>query len=121
MHESEVAVLHEVEQWHVRRLVLLGDRHHEAEVAVDEAFDCGVSLRRHPAQLAPAGGGEIRPPFQLGPGLASRLGSLGQPDLVVLAQQRVATDVIEVETDEVLIGRLNSLVGHWHSSLGNPR
>ena len=35
-------------------------------------------------------------------GLASGFDHLGQPDLLVFSQQRVAADVAEVQTDEIL-------------------
>ena len=85
------------------RLILLGDRHHESEVAVDEGFDRSVAGCGRPAELPLASHGEVRPVRQFDPRCAALLGRLGQPDLVVLAQQCVASDVVEVEADKVLV------------------
>ena len=46
-------------------------------------------------------------------GLASGFDHLGQPDLLLFSQQRVAADVAEVQTDEILRWRLNTPVGQW--------
>ena len=57
---------------------------------------------------------------QLGPGFAAGLDGLGQPGLVVLGQQRMLTDVVQVEADQVLLGLSGLLVGHSSSSLDVP-
>ncbi len=50
-------------------------------------------------------------------GVASGLDHLGQPDLVVFSEQGVAADVAEVQTDQILVWRLHSLVRQWHPFL----
>src|SRR4051812_4498072 len=58
VHEAEVALLHEVEEREARRLVLLGDRHHEPEVRLDELAPGGVALADQLLELALLGARE---------------------------------------------------------------
>jgi hypothetical protein len=58
VHQPEVALLDEVEKGEARRLVLLGDRHHEAQVGLHEGALGVLALPRCPAQLALARGRE---------------------------------------------------------------
>ena len=44
------------------------------------------------------------------------LDRLGEPDLVILGQQRVLADVGEVQPDEILVIAVNAIFGH-HGSL----
>ena len=53
---------------------------------------------------------------QLGAGFVPRLDGLRQPDLVVLGQERILTDVGEVEADEVFLVALDALLGHRQPS-----
>ncbi len=46
-------------------------------------------------------------------GAASRFDHLGQPDLLVFCQQRVAADVAKVQTDQILLWRLHTPGGQW--------
>ena len=51
------------------------------------------------------------------PGLPSGFSSLGQACFVVLGQQRVAADVDQVQTNQVLVRELVTLAGQEPSSL----
>ena len=65
------------------------------------------------AQLALAAGRDVLAAgLELGAGLVAGLDRLREPDLVVLGQQRVLTDVGEVEADEVFLVALDALLGH---------
>ena len=55
---------------------------------------------------------------EVGPGGGTGLDGLGQPDLVVLRQQRVLADVGEIETDEVLFITIDTVFCHSDSSRG---
>ena len=69
--------------------------------------------RARAPQLALAGGRDVLAAgLELGARLVAGLDGLGQPDLVVLGQQRVLPDVGEVETDEVFLVALDALLGH---------
>ncbi len=103
-HETEVALLDEVEQGQARRRVLLGDGHDEAQVRLDEpplGGPAGVDLllvvltllRR---QLA-LGLGHVRL------GRIARLDGLGKLDLVDVGQERVLADLPEVLPHKVLM------------------
>ena len=118
MHEAEVALLHEVEEREARRLVLLGDRHHQPEVRLDELAPGGVALADQLLELALLGPGEgaLGGRQGLTSGLAG-LDGLGETDLVVLGEEIVTTDVIEVQANEVLgLGRLRAEL-HCHGAL----
>jgi hypothetical protein len=52
VHQAEVALLDEVEQRQARRLVLLGDRHHEAQVRLHEGALGRSPSRDEATQLA---------------------------------------------------------------------
>ena len=56
--QAEVAFLNEVEERQARRLVLLGDRHDQPEVGLDERALGGLTLADELAELTLAGGGE---------------------------------------------------------------
>ena len=65
---------------------------------------CASSPWRTPAaQLAALGGGELLGGLELGARGDAGLDGLSEPNFVVLGQQVVATDVLEVEADEVLV------------------
>ena len=52
VHQAEVALLDEVEQRQARRLVLLGDRHDQAQVRLHERALGVLAVAERPAQLA---------------------------------------------------------------------
>ena len=113
VHQAEVALLDQVEQRQARGLVLLGDRHDEAQVGLHEGALGGLALAGGAAQLALAGRGDVLAPgVELGASLVAGLDGLGQTHLVVLGQQRVLTDVREVQADEVFLVALDALLGH---------
>ena len=117
MHQAEVALLDEVEQRQARRLVLLGDRHDEAQVRLHEGALGVLAVAGRAPQLALAGGGEVLAAgLELGARRVARLDGLGQPDLVVLGEQRVLPDVGEVEADEVFLVPLDTLLGQRGTS-----
>ena len=113
VHQAEVALLDEVQEREARRLVLLGDRDDQAQVGLHEGALGVLALARRAPQLALAGGRDVLGGgFELGARLVAGLDGLRQPDLVVLGQQRVLTDVGEVETYEVFLVALDALLGH---------
>jgi hypothetical protein len=63
VHQAQVPLLDEIEERQPRRLVLLGDRDHEAQVRLDERALRVLALDGALAQLAPAGGGELFAPL----------------------------------------------------------
>ena len=102
--QAEVALLHEVEERHARRLVALGDRHDQPEVRLDELALGVLALADEALEVALLGAGEtlVDGVEGLARGLA-RLDVLGEAGLVVLGQQLVPTDVFEIEPNEILI------------------
>ena len=114
----EVALLDQVEQRQAGGLVLLGDRDHQAEVGLDEGLLGLLALQDGAAQLALLGRGEaLGGRRQLGLRLAAGLDGLGQADLVVLGQQRVLTDVGQIQPDQILVVSLEALL---RQSLAKP-
>jgi hypothetical protein len=102
--EAEVALLHQVEERHARRLVALGDRHDESEVRLDELALGVLALADQSLEVALLGAGEAL--VDGVEGLARRLARLdvlGQAGLVVLGQQLVPADVFQIEPNEILI------------------
>ena len=95
--------MHEVEEREARRLVLLRDRDDEPEVRLDELTPGGVALADELLELALLGPGEgaLGGRQGLTSGLAG-LDGLGETDLVVLGEKVVTTDVVEIETNQVL-------------------
>ena len=101
----------EVEEREPRRLVLLGDRHHQTEVRLDErllGLLAGLDLA---PQLTTLGRGEV---LHLGGqvelGGTAPFDGLRQADLVVLGEQRVLPDVGQVEPDQVFLVALDALL-----------
>ena len=112
MHQAEVALLDEVEQRQAGRLVLLGDRHHEAQVRLHELALGLFALAGDAAQLTLLGGGERVTGVEHGDRLVAGLDGLGEADLVVLGEQRVLPDVGEIETNEVFVVAVDAVFGH---------
>ena len=102
--EAEVALLHEVEERHARRLVALGDRHDQPEVGLHELALRVLALADEPLEVALLGAGEalVDGVEGLACGLA-RLDVLGEAGFVVLGQQLVPADVFQVEPNEIFI------------------
>ena len=112
MHEAEVALLDQVEERQAGRLVLLGDRHDQAEVRLHEGALGVLAVAGLAAQLPLAGRGQVAAgPLEVHASLVAALDRLGQPDLVVLGEQRVLPDVGEVEADEIFLVALDTLFG----------
>ena len=112
VHQAEVALLDQVQQGQARRLVLLGDRHDQPQVRLHERLLGLLALHARHAG-AHASSPCVRPlgaladlGFRVPPGLDG----LGQAYLVVLGQQRVLTDVRQVEPDEILVIALDSFL-----------
>ena len=113
MHQAEVALLDEVEQRQAGGLVLLGDRHDEAQVRLDELALGLLALAGGAAQLALLGRGEfLAGGVEFGEGLVAGFDRLRQSHLVVFGQQRVLPDVGEVETYEVFVVSIDAIFGH---------
>ncbi len=113
VHQAEVALLDQVEQRQAGRLILLGDRHDETKVRLDEGLLGGVTLAGGAPKLALLG----RSQRDLGVvQLAARVGALfdhlGEAHLVVLGEQRILADVGEVEADKVLLVALYAIFRH---------
>jgi hypothetical protein len=116
VHQSEVALLDEVEEGESRCLVLLRDRHHEPEVRLHELTLGLLALSRHPSEFALAGRGEaLAAGVEFLDGFLAGLDGLGETDLVVLGEERVLTDVGQVEPDEILIIPVDAIFGHCDS------
>ena len=95
-----------------RGLVLLGDRHHQTEVRLDEGL-LGLLARpgrRGGAHASWPGSGPWAPWRQSASALRPAFDGLGQADLVVLGQQRVLADVGQVEPDQILVVALDALL-----------
>ena len=111
MHEAQVALLDQIQQRQLGGLVLLGDGHHEAKVGLDEGLGRLVAVADHPAQLPLAGRGRRLLLGQLGTGFPPGLDGLSQASFVVLGEQRVLTDVVQVEADQVFLWLSGVIVG----------
>ena len=93
-------------------MILLGDRHDQAQVGLDEGLLGLLALDDAAPQLAFFGRGQAFWRLRhLALGGSAGLDGLGQADLVVLGQQRVLTDIRQVEANEVLVVTLNSFLG----------
>ena len=113
MHQAEVALLDQVEERQARRLVLLGDRHDQAQVRLHERALGVVTLAGRAPQLALLGGRELLAAAdQLLARRVARLDLLGEPNLVVLREQRVLPDVGEIQADEIFLVAFDSLLRH---------
>ncbi len=100
VHQAKVAFLNEVEQWKTRCLILLGNRHHEAQVALYELTLCFSSIALVFAKFAAtvwSNGLIVR--FKFGGCLLAGFNCLRQTNFVVLGEEGVLADVGEIETD----------------------
>ena len=100
VHQTEVALLNQVEQWKARCLVFLGDRDHKAKIGLHKlAFGAGTSANNF-VQLATLGWVEL-----LLCALKRRLcrfaffDGFRQANFVVFGEQNILTDIGEVEPD----------------------
>ena len=92
--QTQVALLHQVEQGQAGRLIPLGDGDDEAQVGLDEALlglKSGSGLRLEAAAL---GGRERRGALELVGGLEPRLHRLREVDLVRGGEQLVLADFL---------------------------
>src|SRR5579863_1650814 len=101
--QPEVSLLDQVEKWQSRRLVLLRDRHDEAEVRLDKGALGFVAALNEPCELPTTPRGERRLRRRVASGLRSRFDCLSESCLVVLGQERILADVVEVDPDEILL------------------
>jgi hypothetical protein len=121
VHQTEVAVLDQVEQRQPRCLVLLGDRDDKAQVGPHE-LALGLLTVPDGAPQRPSAGRRVL----LATGVERLDGVLPgfdrhrQPDLVVLGQQGVSTDVGQIQTNEIPIIARSAISGHGGSSLSGP-
>ncbi len=90
----------------------LAMRHDETQVRLHEGALGVLALTAGAAQLALASHAELGAGVELGASLVAGFDRLGEADFVVLGEQRVLTDVGEVETDEVFFVPLDTLFGH---------
>ncbi len=121
VHETEVALLDEVKQRQARGLVLLGDRNHEAEVRLDEGAFGVVAGANGAANFALACSSNRFFGFEFGTCFDALLDELREANFVVLRQQRVLTNVRQVETNKVLFVPFCTLFRHKHlPSLFSP-
>ena len=113
MHEAEVALLDEVEQGKTRRLVLLGDRHHQAEVRLHEGALGIFTLTDQAPHFALLGGRDfLACGVEVDGGGLAGLDLLGETNLIVLRQQRVLTDIGQVQPDEIFFVALHAILRH---------
>ncbi len=120
MHEAEVALLDQVEQRQAGRLVLLGDRHDEAQVRLHELALGLLALAGDAAEFPLLGGGDtlaagIEGLDRLFPGFDR----FRETDLVVFGEQRVLTDIGEVQADEVFVVTVDAIFGHDLAPFGS--
>ena len=120
--QAEVALLHQVEERHARRLVALGDRDHQPEVGLHELALGVLALAHQSLQVTLLGAGEslVDGVEGLARGLAG-LDVLGEARLVVLRQQLVTTDVFQVETDEILVVPFGAVAYSSHDAFPRGR
>ena len=69
------------------------------------------------AELALAGCGEVLRRVELGNGCLARFDLLGETDLVVLGEQRVLTDVGQIQPDEIFLVAFHAVFRHGVSSI----
>ena len=113
MHQAEVALLDQVEQGQAGRLVLLGDRHDEPQVRLHELTLGLFALAGDAAQLALLGRGDfLAAGVERFDRLFARFDRFGQPDLVVLGEQRVLTDIGQVQAHKVFVVSIDAIFGH---------
>ena len=121
MHETEVALLDEVEEGKTRCLVLLGDGNNETQVRLHEGTLGNFALAKGLAQLAALGGGEGLCLFHFGGSFFASFDGLGEADFVVLREKGVLTDVGEVEAYEILFVAVNTILCHSAPHLDHIR
>ena len=111
MHQAEVALLDQVEQRQARRLVLLRDRHDEAQVRLHERALGVLTVARDASQLALLRGGEtLGRTAELLARSVAILDLLREADFVVLGEQWVLPDVGQIEPDEIFLVALDTLL-----------
>ncbi len=119
VHQSEVALLDEVEKRQTRCLILLGNRDDEAQVRLHESALCDFTFFDEVAQLSLASWSEALVVGGLG-GFDSGLAGFdlfGESDLIVLGEERVLTDVGQIQADKIFFITVDAILGHWRTSL----
>ncbi len=103
MDETEIALLDDVEERESRALVLLGDRHDQPQVRVHELAVALFTLADRATKLAPLCGRQLLGGLELRSRGNAAFDGLGEADLVVLGEEVMTTDVLEIQTDEILV------------------
>jgi hypothetical protein len=100
VHQPEVALLDEIEQGQTRRLVLLCDRHHQTEVGLHERPLGILALTCRTTKLALLGSSEVLADLvELFDRRFSGFDLFGEPNLVVLGEQHVLTNIGQIQAD----------------------
>jgi hypothetical protein len=119
VNEAQIPLLHEVQEWHIRRLVLLGDRYDQSKVGIDKRLSRLFGFPDLLAQFAPIARRQLGPfaGLEVAPCLAARLDALSQPDFVLLGQERVPANLIQIEPDKILVATFGPFLRHPTLSL----
>ena len=117
MHEAEVALLDEVEKWQTRSLVLLRDRYDQTKVGLHEGAFGFFTAAEIAVEFAALGRGEFIGALERNSCFGALFDGLCQTNFVILSQQRVLTNIGEIQPDEIFFVPLNTFFGHGHPIL----
>jgi hypothetical protein len=101
--QPEIPLLDEVKECQSRRPIALGDRDDQAQVRLHEDAPRRIAVPGPAAELTAACRLRCRRIFELSARLGARFDALGQADLVVFSQQGMASDVGEIQMNEVRV------------------
>jgi len=112
MHEAQIAFLDEIEQRKTRRLVLLGNRDHEAKVGLHELPLGACAEPNYFAQFAFTSGAHARGVLELLFCSLAFFDFFGEADFVVFGEEYVLADIGEIETYEIFFVSIDAIFGH---------
>ena len=99
-------------------MVFLGDRNDQPQVRLDEGALSVLATLQVALEFTAAGRCEVISPVgQPSPGLDPGLDLLGEADLALFSQQRILTDIGEVQADEVFLVSFDPLLGRPRTCL----
>ena len=100
--QTEIAFLNAIEKFHFGTGVLLGDRHDQAEVGSHHLVERGAAIGSHPFKVMTCTSSRILADSEQVVRIHSRLDALRDTNFLFRGEQRILSDLLQVQSLKVL-------------------